>query len=326
MTRTGGMRRELPSLLESMGLLPPGERARQALIALRGTEDVPPSRYDRSSLRLLDPRLSIPLWRGRYAVPRKVVLTNLFNHRQTPVEDGWSVRRTQVEDFRGRTQTYDSHNGTDFCVPRGTPMLAPASGVVVRVVSEFHRGGLKLAIDHGDGLLTSSAHLARVLVREGDVVRRGDEVAVTGYSGLDSLVTFPWGIPHIHFNVWLDGQPVDPFARSSVPGEESLFFGGAPTPIGPGATAEPARGSVYDAARVRAVIDACRTPSVRERLSSVRPELRGGHVVFETNYYPTRFPDRASVLAEVHPRSQRLHLPFSSADFDGVVFADEIRR
>lgn len=308
-----------------MGLLPVRERARQALIALRGAEDVPPSRYDASSLRLLSPRLSIPLWRGRYAVPRKVVVTNLFNHRQTPVELGWSVRRTQVEDFRGRTQTYDSHNGTDFCIPRGTSMLAPASGRVVRVVSEFHRGGLKLAIDHGEGLVTSSAHLARVLVREGDLVRRGQEVALTGYSGLDSLVSFPWGVPHIHFNVWLDGQPVDPFARVGRTDEESLFVGGAPTPLGPGVVAEEPRGSSYDAARVQAVIAACRTASVRERLSAVEPlEIRGGHVVFEMNYYPTRFPDRGSVFSAAHPRTPRLHLPFSADDFDGVVFADEL--
>lgn len=321
------MRAELPSLVESMGLLPVRERARQALIALRGAQDVPPSLYDASSLRLLSPRLSIPLWRGRYAVHRRVVLTNLFNHRQTPVELGWSVRRTQVEDFRGKTQTYDSHNGTDFCIPRGTSMLAPASGRVVRVVSEFHRGGLKLAIDHGDGLITSSAHLARVLVREGDLVRRGQPVAVTGYSGLDSLVTFPWGIPHIHFNVWLDGQPVDPFARVGRPDEVSLFVGGTPTPIDPSVVAEEPMGSTYDAARVDEVIAQCRTAAVRERLSAVSPlEIRGGHVVFEVNYYPTRFADRGSVLSAVHPRTPRLHLPFAAADFDGIVFADEMGR
>lgn len=307
-----------------MGLSPVRERARQALIALRGTSDVPPSRFDLSSLRLLSPRLSIPLWLGRYAVHRQVVVTNLFNHRQTPIELGWSVRRTQVEDFRGRGQTYDSHNGTDFCVPRGTPMLAPASGRVVRVVSEFHRGGLKLAIDHGEGLLTSSAHLARVLVREGELVRRGQEVAVTGYSGLDSLVSFPWGVPHIHFNVWLDGEPIDPFARLAHPEEASLFVNGTPTPQRASA-ADAHEDSAYDPTRLEAVIAGCLTPEVSERLRGVDPlSLRGGHVVFERSYYPTRFADRGSVFTETHARAPRLHLPFSAADFDGIVFADEL--
>jgi murein DD-endopeptidase len=319
------MRFERPSLVESMGLSPPRERLRQAMIALRGDEDVPPSRYDASSLKLLDPRLSLPLWRGRYAVPRQVVLTNLFNHRQTPTALGWSVQRTQVEDFRGKGSTYDSHNGTDFAVPRGTPLLAAASGVVVRVISEFHRGGLKLAIDHGDGLITSCAHLARVLVKEGDLVRRGQQVGITGYSGLDSLVTFPWGIPHVHFNVWLDGEPVDPFARIAHPEEESLFVGGRPTPVPRDVEAEQPRGSDYDPSRVDAIIAACITPRVRARLASVEPlVLRGGHTIFEKNYYPTRFPDHASPLREVHARRPRIHLPFSAELFDGAVFADEL--
>jgi hypothetical protein len=103
----------MPSLVESVGRTPPRERLRQALIAIRGDEDVPPAKFGVSSLRLLDPKLSVPLWRGRYAVHRKVVLSNLFNHRQTPIELGWSVEKTQVEDFRGGASTYDSHNGTD---------------------------------------------------------------------------------------------------------------------------------------------------------------------------------------------------------------------
>jgi murein DD-endopeptidase len=315
----------LPSLVESMGLTPPRERLRQALIAIRGDEDVPPSKFGVSSLRLLDPKLSVPLWRGRYAVHRKVVLSNLFNHRQTPIELGWSVEKTQVEDFRGGASTYDSHNGTDFCIPRGTPMLAPASGRVVRVVSEFHRGGLKLAIDHGDGLITSSAHLARVLVQEGDLVGRGQPVAITGYSGLDSLVSFPWGIPHIHFNIWLDGQPVDPFARASHPEESSLFVNGWPTPLPEDVDSEEPRDSEYDPEKVAARIEGCITESTRARLAKVEPlSRRGGQLVFETNYYPTRFRDRTSPLRDVHPRRERLHLPFSASVFDGVVFRDAL--
>ncbi len=81
----------------------------QALVALRGEEDVPPSRFGLSSLKMLRPRVALPLWRGRSFVDRKVLVTNLFNHRQTPVELGWSVKRTQVEDFRGRDMTYDSN-------------------------------------------------------------------------------------------------------------------------------------------------------------------------------------------------------------------------
>ncbi len=225
-----------PSLIESLGLRPWRERFRQAAIALRGAEDVPPSRFDASSLRMLNPRLAYPLWLRRWAVPRKVILTNLFNHRQTPVEAGWSVRRTQTEDFRGGNLTYDSHNGTDLSVPRGTLAVAPAAARVARVYAEFNRGGLKVVLDHGGGLLTCSVHLARSLVEEGDRLEPGQPYALTGYSGLDGFASFPHGVPHIHFNVWLDGEPVDPFP---MPGETSLWHGGVPKPVPVEAEGEP---------------------------------------------------------------------------------------
>jgi len=310
-----------PSLVESLGLLPLGERLRQAMIAVRGAEDVPPSRFDRSSLSMLDPRLSLPLWAGRFVVPRRAIVTNLFNHRQTPIEAGWSVQRTQTEDFRGRHLTYDSHNGTDFAIPVGSVVVAPAAGVVARVFAEWNRGGLKVCIDHGEGLMTCSAHLARALVREGDVVRRGEPFAISGYSGLDAFVTFPWGVPHVHFNVWLDGVPIDPFARAR---EASSWLDGLPTPAPASSPSEPFEPSRYDAKRLDEVISECITPSVRERLSAVSPvERRGAYVVSERCYYPTRFRSSANPYADEHARRPRLSMPFSASSFDGIVFADE---
>jgi murein DD-endopeptidase MepM/ murein hydrolase activator NlpD len=307
------------TLREALGLHPLRERLGQAVIALRGAPHVPPARWDRSSLALIRPRLGLPLWRGRWVVPRQVVLTNLFNHRQTPVAEGWSVRRTQVLDFRGRGMTYDSHNGTDLCVPVGTAVVAPAPGVVVRVWSEFHRGGQKVAIDHGDGLLTSSAHLARTWVRPGQRLQAGEPFAVSGYAGLDGLVTFPFGVPHVHFNVWLDGHPVDPFPRA---GEVSLWAGGTPRPpTGPG---EAPRPTDWDLDAVAADLDACLLSETRDALRAISdPVERAGSLVAEQNYYPTRFPTRSQLVRALHPRAERLWLPFSPDDVDGAVFADE---
>ncbi|MEM6957788.1 MAG: M23 family metallopeptidase [Myxococcota bacterium] len=305
---------------EILGLTPVPERLRQTAIALRGDAHVPPSKAGLSSLRLLNPRLALPLWRGRYAVPRQVVLTNLFNHTPTPIEDGWSVRRTQVKDFRGDGATYDSHNGTDLCIPVGSVYQAPASGRVVRVVSEFHRGGLKVAIDHGGGLITSAAHLARALVTEGERVERGQAAARTGYSGLDAAATFPFGIPHVHFNVWLDGVPVDPFARAWED-EPSLWRGGWPSPQDDDAVSLPPPPEDYDEDAVAAAVESCRNDEVRERLRRVDARLRGGQLVFERAYFPTRFTDHRSPYTRAHARSPRIDLPFSAARFDGIVFA-----
>ncbi len=306
-------------LREALGLLPLRERLRQAAIALRGAPHVPPSRWDRSSLALVRPSLGLPLWRGEWVVPRQVILTNLFNHTPTPVEAGWSVRRTQLRDFRGGTSTYDSHNGTDLCVPRGTLVVAPAPGIVVRVWAEFHRGGLKVAIDHGGGLVTSSAHLARTWVRPGQHLRAGEPFARSGYAGLDGLVTFPLGVPHVHFNTWLDGVPVDPFA---APGAVSLWVGGRPRPpVDPG---EPPRPSAWDDDAVREDAAACKVPEVAAALLAIAdPVERAGSLVAERNYTPTRFPTTPRLLREPAPRAERLWLPFRPEDVDGAVFADE---
>ncbi len=312
-----------PGLAEALGLRPVAERWRQTLVALRGEEDVPPSRFDRSSLSQLRPRLALPLWRGREAVPRRAIVTNLFNHRQTPIEDGWSVRRTQVLDYRGRDLTYDSHNGTDFSIPVGTPVLATAAGQVVRVVNEFNRGGLKVFIDHGEGLMTNCAHLARAFVQEGQRVERGELIALSGYSGLDGLVTFPWGTPHVHFNTWLDGEPVDPFPHD---GRESLWRAGslpepAPRARAADATAVPSR---YSEERVAELLAGCRTESRRRALEALELPARAAHAIIESNYYPTRFTCHPNPYAESHDRSPRLDLPFPVDRFDGVMFADDL--
>jgi murein DD-endopeptidase MepM/ murein hydrolase activator NlpD len=313
-----------PRLAEALGLRPIGERYRQALVALRGEQDVPPSLFDISSLTQLRPRIAIPLWLGREVVPRRAIVTNLFNHRQTPIEAGWSVRRTQVLDFRGRALSYDSHNGTDFSIPVGTPVLATAPGEVVRVVSEFNRGGLKIFLDHSDGLMTNCAHLARAFVREGQRVGRGELIALSGYSGLDGFVTFPWGSPHVHFNTWLDGEPIDPFAHG---GQASMWRAGElPEPTPARAVGEDGgAASQYSEERVSELVGACRTEERRRALEALRPlATRAAHTIIESNYYPTRFTCRVNPYTETHDRSPKLDLPFPADCIDGVVFADEI--
>jgi len=255
-------------------------------------------------------------------VPRTAIVTNLVNHTPTPRGRGYSTRRTQVRDFRGRQLTYDSHQGTDFCVPVGTTVTAAAPGRVVRISSEFDRGGLKLFVDHGGGLMTCTAHLGRSLVRVGDGVTRGQPVALSGYAGVDGLLTFPWGAPHIHFNVWHDGRPVDPFPHS---GHVSMWRAGArPTP---GAADHVAHDpSQYDRGAVDKLIDLC-TSSARRRALAEHDVLwrRAADLLAEINYYPTRFPDlRCSLYQCVAARHPLLDLPFDAAEIDRMMFFDEL--
>lgn len=94
------------------------------------------------------------------------------------------------------------HTGLDFPADVGTPILAAAGGVVV--VQEFHPAyGHMIEIDHGNDLITRYAHASAVLVKKGDIVKRGQLVARVGTSGRSTG-------PHLHFEVLVSGVPQDP--------------------------------------------------------------------------------------------------------------------
>lgn len=96
----------------------------------------------------------------------------------------------------------EMHNGLDFAAPQGQDIRAAASGVVV---SAGHDGGygLALTIDNGDGIQTLYAHHSELYASVGDEVAAGDVIGASGSTG-DSTG------PHLHFEVHVDGAPVDP--------------------------------------------------------------------------------------------------------------------
>lgn len=314
-------------LVEALGLTPLQKTAREVALALGGDASTPKTRFDLSSLRNLHPRLGARLWLGGKPAGRQVPITNLFNYRQPPPELGWSVRVTDVRDFRGGSNTYDSHNGTDFAVPPGTAVVAAAPGIVLRVSSEFHRGGRKILIDHGRGLVTSYNHLSRPLVAPGQHVGRGERIALSGYSGLDALVGFPWAPPHVHFNVWLDGVYVDPF--TPIESEEPSLWRRRNDPV-PARSNELDDGAMqpsdWDERSLARASEACIHGATRAELERAPSKAeRAGAVLMHLAYFPTRF--RRDVLGEGfclfrsrHAREPRLDLPFSARDYDGVLF------
>jgi murein DD-endopeptidase MepM/ murein hydrolase activator NlpD len=94
------------------------------------------------------------------------------------------------------------HTGLDFPADTGTPILAAAGGVVV--VQEVHPAyGNMVEIDHGNDLITRYAHSSRVLVKKGDIVKRGQKIAEVGSTGRSTG-------PHLHFEVWVSGVVQDP--------------------------------------------------------------------------------------------------------------------
>lgn len=100
-----------------------------------------------------------------------------------------------------------NHPGVDIAMPRGTPVIATGSGMVVQLKkSELQAGyGNYVEIDHGEGIVTRYAHLEEILVRYGAGVQRGDTIATVGTSG-GSVA------PHVHYEILQDGKNVDPIA------------------------------------------------------------------------------------------------------------------
>ncbi len=94
------------------------------------------------------------------------------------------------------------HEGIDVSAPMGTPIEAPAAGVVRS--SKWEPGyGNTVEIDHGYGIVTRFAHASRILVRAGQRVARGQRIALVGNSGLATG-------PHLHYEVHVNGRAVDP--------------------------------------------------------------------------------------------------------------------
>lgn len=310
---------------ELFGLRPLGPTWQQAKLVFLGDPKLPKSLFGFSSLGMATPGLSVRTWRGERVMSRILPILNLFNRTPTPYEDGWSVRVSQVEDFRGRTLTYDSHNGSDFVVPPGTSVVAAAAGRIVARRQEWNRGGLKLYVDHGDGLLSTYNHLGRTLRRVGEEVRRGEVIALSAYSGADGFLTFPWVAPHVHFNVMLAGVQVDPFARA---GETSIFRReNDPRPFA--GESEGALGPTrFDADRVKALLDDLAEPEHRARFEGIDDTtLRGFELLIESCTYPTRFSTCEAgrlLYEEDRPREPRLDLPFQASDWDTTAFCDDL--
>ncbi len=101
------------------------------------------------------------------------------------------------------------HAGVDIAAARGTSVRAPQGGAVAEV-GDYVLTGKTLILDHGQGVHSAYFHLDTVLVREGDVVRRGATLARVGASGLATG-------PHLHYGIDHHGKDVDPGVWHGLP-------------------------------------------------------------------------------------------------------------
>ena len=163
------------------------------------------------SIDFLRPDLSLPAYAGLVPLNGLSPIYNLFDRTTGGKKFNYNVTRDTSVDFRGENHTYDDHDGTDFVCPVGTKISSAAPGHIVMIRNRWLRGGLTISIDHGNGLITQYTHCWKSLVKLGQSVKRGESIALSGASGIDMFTSFPWVPPHIHFMVWHNGKPIDPF-------------------------------------------------------------------------------------------------------------------
>lgn len=97
---------------------------------------------------------------------------------------------------------YADHKGTDIGASTGTPVIAAAAGIVSAAGNSISMGNY-VVISHGDGITTRYYHNSKLAVSQGDVVTAGQTISYVGSTG--------WSTgPHLHFEVRVNGTPVDP--------------------------------------------------------------------------------------------------------------------
>jgi len=96
----------------------------------------------------------------------------------------------------------NAHSGLDFAVPAGTPIKAPADGVVT-IVADYFFNGKTVFIDHGQGFITMYCHLSEFQVQRGQQLERGQVIGKVGATGRATG-------PHLHWNISLNNARVDP--------------------------------------------------------------------------------------------------------------------
>jgi len=136
-------------------------------------------------------------------------IRSLLNDRQSlsgATPHGWPVKGWITSYFGVRKSPYTGqrkhHEGLDIAANTGMPIFATADGVVARVETSPGYGKM-VVLDHGYGYRTRYAHNSKNLVKRGQRVSRGDKIAEVGNTGRSTG-------PHVHYEVLLDGVPIDP--------------------------------------------------------------------------------------------------------------------
>ncbi|MBY7974800.1 peptidoglycan DD-metalloendopeptidase family protein [Vibrio fluvialis] len=141
----------------------------------------------------------------------------------TQIPSGAPVHNARISSGYGKrvhpvTGQVKFHRGQDFAVNTGTPVYAPADGVVEVTRASSKGSGNFLRLQHSYGFTSSYSHLQKFAVKSGDFIQKGDLIGYSGNSGLSSG-------PHLHYEIRFVGRSLDPrpFVDWGVNNFESIF-------------------------------------------------------------------------------------------------------
>ncbi|WP_243302870.1 peptidoglycan DD-metalloendopeptidase family protein [Geothrix oryzisoli] len=172
---------------------------------------IKPKRYPEQRIRLKDQRLVTPNPEDEARIAREQALMapawkawpeglvpSLRFHQPTPggLTSSFGLRRV----FNGEPRA--PHAGLDIKAPAGQAVRAPAAGVVV-LTGDFFFSGNAVFLAHGEGVVSLFAHLSKVTVKQGQVVKAGDLLGSVGMTGRATG-------PHLHWSLSLNNARVDP--------------------------------------------------------------------------------------------------------------------
>lgn len=140
------------------------------------------------------------------------------NARPARLSFAWPVEPVSVTSVFGRrlhpiTREYQKHLGVDLAAGEGTPVMAAGDGVVTLAKYSDEGYGNHVEVDHGRGVMTRYSHLSAILVEPGLKVKQGDIIGHVGRTGLATG-------PHLHFEIWRDGEALDPLEELPSPPAE----------------------------------------------------------------------------------------------------------
>jgi murein DD-endopeptidase MepM/ murein hydrolase activator NlpD len=326
LVRSSVVDQPLPPFFSRFGIRSANQVGRDLGEVVRGALTQHRFQFGPSSAGLLRPDLSLPAYAGFVPDDGIAPIFNLFDRTGGGRHYSQRVTRKTARDFRGGRLSYDEHDGTDFVCPIGTPLTAAAPGTVVMIRDRWLRGGLTIAVDHGDGTTTQYTHCAKALLPIGERVERGQPIALSGAAGYDLVQFFPFIPPHIHFMVWIAGRPIDPFLADGESDRAGAWLGGMPMASGPLPQDDLQDPSPVDERALDELIEACTDPRVRQEIASERHRIATCAAILEDALHHERYAFPKEVCdRSVRPplvATTRVSMPLPSSQYNGAFFAD----